>query len=149
MNTIDQVQCLVCWPHLELKFGGIRLASIEASGWASLPRLASARRLHLLNGILTRGLPLTLLRGEVEGLNQEIDDDLNRAPQDDLFACLAPLLTLSMFLDQVLDQTDACARFEIWEGRRFETQVFVEPGTDLLADLLQMADASEASQRSE
>jgi hypothetical protein len=138
MTQNDQVQLCLHWPNRGFVVETIRLASIDMDEWHALQQLVrdAPPGLRMLAEILAGDPPYTIehaaLTSVAEACDEAIDD------KDTASAAQSALQTLSMFFSQALAQREAGVVVEIWPGKRFETQVYVEPGTDLLADLAEI-----------
>ncbi|MFL7792677.1 MAG: hypothetical protein AB8I69_11095 [Anaerolineae bacterium] len=138
MTRQDQYQLCVHWPDRGLAKEAIRLASIEMDEWNALRPLVRdvPRGLRLLSEILAGDPPYYIEHAALASIAEECDDAIDY--KDTASPAQSALQTLSMFFSQALEQQEAGVVMDIWPGKRFETQVYVEPGTDLLADLAEI-----------
>ena len=138
MTREDQFQLCLHWPNRGLAMETIRLASIEMDEWDALCQLVRdvPRGLGLLAEVLAGDPPYYIEHATLASIAEECDDAIDY--KDSASPAQSALQTLSMFLSQALEQREAGVVMDIWPDMRFETQVYVQPGTDLLADLVEM-----------
>jgi hypothetical protein len=133
-----QVQLCLKWPNRGFKIDSMRLASIDMVSWEAMLNYVSVKHDLLLTFKTNIGniFPFMVERGMLSQLLQECDCmiDYERLNDPEMDA----LLTLSMFLSQALDQREAIISIEYWDNAYFETQTFIEPGVDLLADMIEI-----------
>ena len=55
---------------------------------------------------------------------------------------MSALSILSTVASQALDQREAMLSIEYWDGAYYDKQVFIAPGTDLLADMIEIDNAA-------
>jgi hypothetical protein len=93
----------------------------------------------ILKEITRPPLPHQVPHEQISQLLQECDSliDYDRLGEPEMNA----LLTLSMLASQALEQREAALSVEYWEGAYFDSQVFIAPGVDLLADLIEIDNA--------
>ena len=141
MTPEDQYQLCLYWPNRGLAVDAIRLASIEMDEWKALRQLArdAPRSLLMLSEHLAGDPPYHIEHAALASIAEECDDAIDY--NDIASPAQSALLTLSVFFSQALEQREAGVVIDIWPGERFETQVYVEPGTDLLADLEEISES--------
>jgi hypothetical protein len=130
-----QIQLCFKWPGRGLKVDSMRIASIDMDEWEAMlayvsktPGAFPTFKKHIM-----APLPCKIRRENLSQFLQECDGliDYDRFGEPEMSA----LSTLSMVASQALDQREAELSVEYWEGAYFDTQVFIAPGIDLLADL--------------
>lgn len=141
MTREDQYQLCLHWPNRGLAIDAIRLASIEMDEWNALRQLVRdvPRGPSMLSDVLAGDPPYHIEHAALASIAEECDDSIDY--RDIASPAQSALLTLSMFFSQALEQREAGVVIDIWPGQRFETQVYVEPGTDLLADLVEISES--------
>jgi hypothetical protein len=130
----EQIQCCLYYPGRGLETDTVRLVSIEADAWAALAGAipAAEDRFDVLGELVAAELPVHLQRSALEQLAGE----LSGAGFEDLPEKSAgAIMALAMFADQAVRQRQAEAAIMTWPGQRFEQQVFLPEGTDVLGDL--------------
>lgn len=119
----------------------MRIASIDMDEWEAMLAYVSKRAgaFPILEEIIRSALPCQVRRENLSQFVQECDRlvDYDRFSEPEMSA----LSTLSMVASQALDQRKAVLSVEYWEGAYFDTQIFIAPGTDLLADMTEIDNA--------
>ena len=135
-EEISQLQLCFKWPHRGFEVDTIRIASIEGDEWEALLDYVAKqpRAFPILQEHFGAALPWEIRREQLSQLGQECDRliDYDRVAEPEMGA----LLTLSMVVSQALDQREAMLSVEFWDDACFDSQVFIAPGVDLLADLI-------------
>jgi hypothetical protein len=141
MTREDQYQLCLHWPNRGLAIEAIRLASIEMDEWNDLRQLVRdvPQGPLMLSETLAGDPPYYIEHAALATIAGECDDAIGC--KDIASPAQSGLLTLSVFFSQALEQREAGVVIDIWPGERFETQVYVEPGTDLLADLEEISES--------
>jgi len=141
MTREDQYQLCLHWPNRGLAIEAIRLANIEMDEWNALRQLVRdvPRGLLMLSEILAGDPPYYIEHAALASIAEECDNAIDY--RDIASPAQSALLPLSMFFSQAQEQREAGVVIDIWPGQRFETQVYVEPGTDLLADLEEISES--------
>jgi hypothetical protein len=133
-----QIQLTFKWPGRGLKVDSMRIASIDMDEWEALLAYVYKKpeAFPIVKQITRSPLPHEVPHGELSQLLQECENLINydRFGEPEMSA----LLTLSMLTSQALEQREAVLSIEYWEGANFDTQTFIAPGTDLLADLIEI-----------
>ena len=144
MTRDDQYQLCLHWPNRGFAKEAIRLASIEMDELNALRQLVRdvPRGLRKLSEILAGDPPYYIEHAALASVAEECDAAIDY--RDTASLAQSALLTLSMFFSQALEQHEAGVVMDIWPDKRFETQVYVEPGTDLLADLAEMNESEKS-----
>lgn len=144
MTRKDQYQLCLHWPNRGFVKDTIRLASIEMDEWNALHQLVRdvPRGLRMLSEVLAGDPPYYIEHAALPSIAEECEDAIDY--ENPASPAQSALQTLSMFFSQALEQHEAGVLIDIWPGKRFETQVYVEPGTDLLADLAEINEWEES-----
>ena len=136
-----QIQLCFRWPGRGLKVDSMRIASIDMDEWEAMLAYVSKTpgAFPTFKEKIGAALPCRVPRENLSQFLHECDSliDYERFGEPEMSA----LSTLSMFASQALDQREAMLSFEYWEGAYFDTQVFIGPGVDLLADLIEIDNA--------
>jgi hypothetical protein len=134
----EQVQLCFKWPGRGLKVDSMRIASIDMNEWEAALAYVSRtpEAFPTFKGRIAAALPFEVRRDDLSWFQQECDSLIDYDRLDE--PAMSALLTLSLFASQALDQREAALSIEYWEGAYFDTQTFIAPGTDLLADLIAM-----------
>ena len=133
-----QIQLCFKWPGQGLEVDSMRIASIDTDEWQAMLVYVSKQpgAFPIFRENIRAALPNEVCRENLPQLVQEcdslIDYDCFDEPE------MSALLTLSMLALQALEQREAVLSIEYWEGAFFDTQVFIAPGIDLLADLIEI-----------
>lgn len=135
---MEQIQYCVKFPDAGLRLDRVRLDSVNLTDWQRLCQLTAryVADFPLLSDVLAHPLNLEIPRCDLLRIQAELANFL--VVSADVSGAVQDVLTFSLFVDQVLQQETAVLTVEHWPGRRFEGQVFVFPGTDLLARLQQL-----------
>ena len=135
---MKQIQLCLKWPDRGLRVDAMRIASIELDEWEAMLAYVSKRpgACPIFEEHIRSALPCSVRRENLPQFVQECDSliDYDRFDEPEMSA----LLTLSMVASQALDQREAMLSVEYWEGANFYTQIFIAPGTDLLADMMEI-----------
>jgi hypothetical protein len=133
-----QLQLCFKWPGRGFEVDSIRIASIDMDEWEAVLSYVSKQPgpFPIFKENIGAALPWEIRRENLSQLLQECESliDYDRFGEPEMGA----LSTLSTVASQALDQRDAALSVEYWEGAYFDMQVFVAPGTDLLADLIEI-----------
>jgi hypothetical protein len=136
-----QIQLCFKWPDRGLKIDSMRIASIDMDEWEAMLAYVSKQPgvFASFQANTTVTLPCEVSRKNLSQFQQECDSliDYDRIGEPEMSA----LLTLSMVVSQALDQREAGLTLEYWEGAYFDTQIYIAPGTDLLADMIAIDNA--------
>jgi hypothetical protein len=119
----------------------MRIASIEMDEWDAMLAYVSDKpgAFATVKEGITAAPPGLVRREDLPQFAQECDSliDYDRLGKPEMNA----LFILSMVASQALEQREAMLSVEYWEGAYFDTQTFIRPGTDLLADMIEIDNA--------
>jgi hypothetical protein len=140
---MEQIQLCFKWPGRGFTIDTMRIASIDMDEWEALLAYITKTpdALPGFRGQIRAALPWEIQREDLAQFQAACERliDYERIDQPEMSA----LLTLSMFVSQALDQREAIASIEFWEGEYFDLQTFIMPGTDLLADMIEIDKSGE------
>jgi hypothetical protein len=135
-EKISQLQLCFKWPDRGFQVDTFRIASIERDEWEAVLTYVAEQPgdFPILQEHIGSALPWEIRRENLSQLRRECDRliDYDRIAEPEMGA----LLTLSMVVSQALDQREAMLSIEFWDDAYFDSQVFLAPGVDLLADLI-------------
>ena len=141
-ETERQIQLCFKWPGRGLKVDSIRIASIDMNEWQAMLAYISKTPgvFPVFKENIREAFPCLVPRVDLSQFLQECESliDYDRIDEPEMCA----LFTLSMVASQAFDQREAALSVEYWEGTYFDTQVFITPGTDLLADMVEIDKAT-------
>jgi hypothetical protein len=133
-----QIQLCLKWPDRGFRVDSMRIASIDMEEWEAMLDYVSKKQgaFPTFREAIRAALPCMIPCEDLSELLQECDGliDYSCSGEPEMNA----LSTLSMVALQALDQREAALSVEYWEGVHFDTQVFIAPGTDLLADIIEI-----------